>query len=149
MTTSETESKTNDTDDRQPAKAGRSRAEQITTAISVGLIVLLAGAILYEGYARGEDDPATIIVSVREAEIDQRGDAFYIPVEILNDGDQTVEEVTIGIELLDGETVVAEGETVVATLGESERVTAVMVVTDDPAGLTIEAGVVTYQIAED
>jgi uncharacterized protein (TIGR02588 family) len=136
-------------DDAQASQQGRTRAEWVTTAISLGLIVLLAGAILYEGYVRGEDEPATIEVTVREAEIERRGENFYIPIEIVNDGDQTIEEVTIGVELLDGETVIAEGETVIATLAEDERVTAVMVVPDDPAGLSIEAAVVTYQIAED
>jgi uncharacterized protein (TIGR02588 family) len=113
------------------------------------LIALLAGSILYEGYATGAADPATLEVTVLSAEIEQRGDDFYIPIEILNDGDQTVEEVTVSIELLDGEEVVDEAETVIATLGESETVQAVLVVADDPSGLTIEAGVVTYQIAED
>jgi uncharacterized protein (TIGR02588 family) len=127
----------------------RSTAEKITTAISVLLIVALAGAILYEGYARGQADPARLEVTVLDAEIEQRGDDFYIPIEILNDGDQTVEEVTVSIEVLDGEEVVDEAETVVATLGEAETITAMLVIADDPTGLTIDAGVVTYQIAED
>ena len=127
----------------------RSTAEKITTAISVLLIVALAGAILYEGYATGQADPARLEVTVLEAEIEQRGDAFYIPFEVLNDGDQTVEEVTVSIEVLDGEEVVDEAETVIATLGEAETITAMLVVADDPTGLTIKAGVVTYQIAED
>ncbi|HYI13761.1 MAG TPA: hypothetical protein VEX37_00100 [Thermomicrobiales bacterium] len=128
---------------------GRSTAEKVTTAISVLLIVALAGAILYEGYATGEADPARLEVTILLEQIEQRGDDYYIPVEILNDGDQTVEEVAVGIELLDGEEVVDEAETVIATLGEAEMVIAVLVVADDPTGLTIEAGVVTYQIAED
>ena len=69
--------------------------------------------------------------------------------DFLNDGDQTVEEVTVSVELLDGEEVVDEAETVIATLGEAETITAMLVVADDPTDLTIEAGVVTYQIAED
>jgi uncharacterized protein (TIGR02588 family) len=127
----------------------RSTAERITTAISVLLIAALAGAILYEGYATGQSEPARLEVTVLEAEIEQRGDDFYIPIEILNDGDQTVEEVTVSIELRDGEEVVDDAETVIATLGEAETITAMLVVADDPTGLTIEAGVVTYQIAED
>jgi uncharacterized protein (TIGR02588 family) len=127
----------------------RSTAEKITTAISVLLIAALAGAILYEGYATGQAEPARLEVTVLEAEIEQRGDDFYIPIKILNDGDQTVEEVTVSIEVLDGEEVVDEAETVIATLGEAETITAMLVISDDPTGLTIEAGVVTYQIAED
>jgi uncharacterized protein (TIGR02588 family) len=128
---------------------GRSTAEKITTAICVLLIATLAGAILYEGYATGQSDPATVEVTVLEADIEARGDAFYVPVEIHNAGDQTVEEVAVSIEVLDGDEVVDEGETVVATLSEDEKIMAVLVLADDPAGLTIEAGVVTYQIAED
>ena len=127
----------------------RSTAERITAAISVLLIVALAGAILYEGYATGQSEPARLEVTVLEAEMERRGDGFYVPIEILNDGDQTVEEVTVSIEVLDGEEVIDEAETVIATLGEAETITAMLVVADDPTGLTIDAGVVTYQIAED
>lgn len=135
--------------DAPPGDEGRSTAEKITTIISVLLIAALAGAILYEGYATGQSEPATLEVTVLSDQIEQRGGDFYVPVEITNDGDQTVEEVVVNIELLDGESVVDEAETVIATLGESETITAVLVVADDPAGLTIEAGVVTYQVAED
>ncbi|HEX5164331.1 MAG TPA: hypothetical protein VFV93_02955 [Thermomicrobiales bacterium] len=131
-----------------PADSGRTTPEKITTAISLLLIVLLAGAILYEGYWKGQADPATLEVTVRTDQIDQRGGSYYVPVEIHNAGDQTVEEVTVSIDVIDGENVVQEAETVIATLGEAETVTAVVVLTEDPTGLTIEAGVVTYQIAE-
>ena len=128
---------------------GRSTAENVTTTISILLIAILGGTILYEGYATGRSDPATLEVSVLTEQIEQRGDSYYVPVEIVNDGDQTVEEVAVSIELLDGEQVVAEGETVIATLGEAEAVKAVLVVSEDPTGLEIIASVVTYQIAED
>lgn len=136
-------------EDDSPEDEGRTTAEKLTTLISVLLIAFLACAILYEGYATGQADPATLEVTVLMAEIEQRGDAFYIPIEILNDGDQTVEEVAVGIEILDGETVVDEAETVIATLGEAEIVTVVLILTEDPTGMTIEAGVVTFQVAED
>lgn len=132
-----------------PPQQDRTTAEKITTAISILLIALLAGAILYEGYATGQADPATLEVEVRSDEIEQRGDAFYVPVEIVNSGDETVEEVTVSIEVLDGETVVDEAETVIATLGEAESVTAMLVLTEDPSNLQIDAGVVTFQVAED
>ena len=138
---------TSDTD--APRDTGRTTAEKITTAVSILLIAILAGAIIYEGYASGHDEPAILQVTVMSDQIDERDGNFYIPVEIHNDGDQTVEEIAVGIELLDGETVVDEAETVIATLGEDETIVAVLVVTDDPTGLTIEAGVVTYQIAEE
>lgn len=130
-----------------PEDTGRTTPEKITTLISFLLIVLLAGAILYEGYWKGQADPATLVVVVRTDQIDQRGSSFYVPVEIHNDGDQTVEQVTVSIDVRDGETVVQEAETVIDSLGEAETVTAVIVLPEDPTGLTIEAGVVTYQIA--
>ena len=88
-------------------------------------------------------------LGVGRHQIEQRAGGFYVPVEIRNDGDQTVEEVTVSIEVRDGETVTDEAETTIATLGESETLTAVLVLADDPAALTIDAGVVTFQIAED
>ncbi|MDQ3548736.1 MAG: hypothetical protein M3439_07935, partial [Chloroflexota bacterium] len=81
--------------DDSPEDEGRTTVEKLTTVISVLLIAILASAILYEGYATGQADPATLEVTVLMAEIEQRGESFYIPVEILNDGDQTVEEVAV------------------------------------------------------
>jgi uncharacterized protein (TIGR02588 family) len=138
----------NQTNQPPPSDNGRTTPEKFTTTISVVLIVLLAVAILYEGYWKGQSDPATLEVVVRTDQIEQRGDSFYVPVEVHNDGDQTVEEVTVSIDVRNGDTVIQEAETVIATLGEAETVTAVIVLPSDPTGLTIEAGVVTYQIAE-
>lgn len=132
-----------------PDTTGRTTPEKITTAISVLLIAVLAGAILYEGYASGQSDPARLEVTVLTEEIEQRGDAFYVPVEVVNEGDQTVEQVSVGIEVRDGEQIVDEAETVIATLAEDETLTAVVVLDQDPTGLTIETGIVTFQVVED
>lgn len=135
--------------DESIGNRGRTTAGKVTTAISILLIVALAAALLYEGYATGQSEPAVLTAAVRTAEIEQRGDSFYIPIEIRNDGDQTVEEVAVGMELLDGDTIIEEAEAVIPIISEAESVMVVFVVSEDPSTLTIDASITTYQIAED
>jgi uncharacterized protein (TIGR02588 family) len=128
---------------------GRSAAEWVTTGICLALIALLCGAVLYEGYAADDDDPARIEVTVSADRAEQRGDAWYLPFEVENHGDQTVEEVTVVVELLQGEKAVAESETTIMLLGESERVLATAVFENDPRPYTAEGRTRSFQIAED
>jgi uncharacterized protein (TIGR02588 family) len=136
--------------EREPERPrGRSGAEVVTTALSLLLIGLLAGAILYDGYASGESQPAQVEIEVHLDDVDRRGDGYYVPLTISNTGDQTIEEVLITIEARRGEELVDETETVIATLAERGTVSAIVVLTDDPATLQIEAGVSTFQIADE
>src|SRR5689334_12764633 len=98
-------------------RQGRSAAEWVTTGICLALIALLCGAVLYEGYAVDDDDPARIEVTVSADDAEQRGEAWYLPFEVENTGDQTVEEIVVVVELLQGEKAVAEAETTVTLLG--------------------------------
>jgi uncharacterized protein (TIGR02588 family) len=127
----------------------RSRAEWVTTAICLALIALLCGAIIYEGYAASDDDPARIEITVSSDEAEQRGEVWYLPFAIQNLGDETVEEVVVVVELLQGEEAVAEAETTVMLLGESERVLATAVFENDPRPYTAEGRARSFQIAED
>jgi uncharacterized protein (TIGR02588 family) len=127
----------------------RATAEAITTVVSVLLITALIIAIVYEGYAREASAPATLEATVLIDETDQRGESFYLPIEVVNRGDQTVEEALVAIEVSDGDTPIMETESTIATLGEAERATIQVILDQDPAGLTIDARVTAFQIAEE
>jgi uncharacterized protein (TIGR02588 family) len=130
-------------------RQARSAAEWVTTAICLALIALLCGAVLYEGYAADDDDPARIEITVTADDAEQRGELWYLPFEVENLGDQTVEEVTVVVELLQGEKAVAESETTVMLLGEDERVHATAVFENDPRPYTAEGRARSFQVAED
>jgi uncharacterized protein (TIGR02588 family) len=127
----------------------RSVAEWVTTAICVGLIVLLCGAILYEGHIAADDDPATIVVQASSDRAEQRAGQWYVPFEVRNGGDETVEEVLVVIELLDGEEVVGEAETTVLLLGEDERVSGMAVFADDPRPYSAQGRARSFQLPEE
>lgn len=128
---------------------GRTPVQIVTTALSILLIALLAGAILYEGYGDRGDNPARITVDVLVDEAEQRGAEWYVPIVIRNLGDDTVEELVIAIEVTRGEEIVLESDTTIALLGESSEASAMLVLDEDPAGLTIEALPETFQVAEE
>ena len=67
-----------------------------------------------------------------------RGEHWHVPFEVENLGDETVEEIVVVVELLQGEETVAEAETTIALLGENERVHAVAVFENDPRPYTGE-----------
>jgi len=127
----------------------RSRAEWATTAICVALIALLCGAIVYEGYAADDDDAARIEITVSSDDAEQRGEQWYVPFEVQNVGDETVEEIVVVVELLQGEEAVAEAETTVLLLGENEYVRATAVFDADPRPYTAEGRARSFQVAED
>lgn len=130
------------------APQGRTVAQVVTTALSVLLIAMLIGAILYEGYAGPGDEPAQIEVDVLQDQAEHRGERFYVPIAVRNTGDETVEEIVIGIEVMRGEELVEETELVVSELGEEAEADTMLILDEDPAGLSIDAGAVTFQIAE-
>lgn len=127
---------------------GRTTAQRVTTIISVLLIAALIGAILYEGYAGPGDEPAQINVEVRQDQAEQRGEKFYVPIAVRNTGDETVEEIVIGVEVMRGEELIEETELVISELEEEAEVETILVLDEDPADLAIDAGAETFQIAE-
>lgn len=122
----------------------------VTTAVCVLLIALVCGAILYECYAAGDDDPARVEVTVDAAKAEQRGELWYVPFRVANDGDETIEEIWIVVEGADGSgQTVVESETTVQLLGESEEAHAIAVFEADPRDLALTGRVRSFQIAED
>jgi uncharacterized protein (TIGR02588 family) len=126
-------------------RVGQTTAQVATTVVSLLLIAGLAGIILVEGFSGREEAPAELQVTVRAAEAELRGEDYYVPIVVSNLGRETVEEVLVAIEVSAGEEVIEETETVIAMIGEDAEAEATLVLDREPAGLTIEARVVTFQ----
>jgi uncharacterized protein (TIGR02588 family) len=137
------------TDEYDPEHHARPGVQIVTTAISVLLIAILAGAILYEGLNDRVSNPAQIETDVRVADAAQRGAYWYVPVVITNAGDDTAEQLVVAFTVMDGQETILETDTTVDQLGESESITTTIVVDTDPAELTIEAVPETFHIAEE
>lgn len=133
----------------KPPESNRSTAEVVTTLVSLLLICVLAGAILYDGYATGASVPASVEITVAVGGASQVGDVFHVPFEARNTGDQTIESVLLLFTIRDGDDVIEETETVLTLLGERGSASGILVLQQDPAGLDIEAVVSTFQVAEE
>jgi uncharacterized protein (TIGR02588 family) len=127
------------------ARSRRSTAQQVTTAFSVLLIVGLAAAILYEGYAGTSPGAAILEAEVRIDQVEQHGEAYYLPVEVHNRGNRAVEEVLVAIEVYAGDELIEETETVIPRIGEQGSASSTLVLDRDPSSLRIEAAVSTFQ----
>ncbi|HEX6383821.1 MAG TPA: TIGR02588 family protein [Anaerolineae bacterium] len=75
-------------------KRERTLAEWITLGISLAIVLILVGLITYEYFGRG-NRPAVIEVRPRLESLTQAAGAYYLPVEIANEGDQTAASVWV------------------------------------------------------
>jgi uncharacterized protein (TIGR02588 family) len=129
--------------------SGRTTPERVTTGVCILLLTLLCAAILWEGYGKGEAEPAFIAVEIQSDEAEQVEDGWHVPFTIRNEGDATVEEVLVTIEGSRGGEVAVTRETTVALLGEGESVDGMMVFDEDPAELEFDGAAESFQLAEE
>lgn len=116
--------------DAQDVK-GRTVAEWTTLAISAAMVVSMLGLVTYL-YVRGDSQPAIVTASAQLDKLRQDDSAYYVPVQVTNEGDRTVEDVTIEGELaVDGQ--VETAEITVTFLAGGERVTGAFVFSQDPS----------------
>jgi len=81
-----------------PERRGRSPAEWTTLAISIVMLLGIAGLVTYLYAVDGNEEPA-IEIEPQFAAIRQVGDAYYLPVRVTNTGDETAADVRITGEL--------------------------------------------------
>ncbi len=106
------------------------------------MVVLLAvvGMVTYLHVNEG-DHPPIIVVEARLDETRQDADAFYVPVEVRNQGDRTAGDVQVQAELDTGSGAPVTAEFTVTFLAGGEEVDGVFVFAEDPTqgSLTVEA----------
>ena len=125
-------------------QAGRSPAEWTTLAISVATIAIFLALVTWL-YFRGSEEPPVISVTVDTEAVREDDGAFYLPIEIVNDGDATVENAQV-----EGTLDTGEGEPQVASitidfLGGGERVNGTLVFSSDPREGDLEVGPTSFQ----
>lgn len=122
-------------------KHDRTRAEFITLAISIMLLVALVGGLVALELRRG-DQPARVTVTPHFSKAKQHDEAWYLPVTIRNDGDRATDRLRIDlVRPVPGEDPeVAELE--YAFVAGDEQVEGIAVFDEEPTSDTIEIDVV-------
>ncbi|MEA2510664.1 MAG: hypothetical protein QOJ59_151 [Thermomicrobiales bacterium] len=124
-------------DDRQAPQA-RSAAEWTTLLGSLIVVAVLIGAAFYEHFGRDEPAGTWLAVELAPERSAKRGDQFYIPFVVTNQGTNPAEDVAVVFEVKDGETIVEESTIQVPFLANSGSAEGELVTSYDPAAYTIE-----------
>ena len=120
----------------------RNFAEWVTFGVASAIVMLVVGLILAE--IPGENSPPSPTAEVT-AEAEQRGDNFFVPVEVKNLGDTTAENVQVTASLeVEGE--VFEADQVVDFLAGGESVELEWVFEKDPSSGTLKVRVSGYSV---
>ena len=98
---------------RRSGPRGRSRAEWTSLGISLAIVAVLVG-ILTVDQLRGPGREPRLTATVRQEEVRQEGEAYYLPVEVTNRGDLAARDVRVLVTL--GAPLGAGGEAEVAEL---------------------------------
>jgi uncharacterized protein (TIGR02588 family) len=124
--------------DGEARRPPRSIAEWTTLLGSLVIIAILAGAALYEQFARDEPAGTWLAVDVDAAAAVKRGDQHYVPFVVTNRGSKPAEDVAVIFEISNGESVVEESTVQIPFLPNSGSVEGELVTTLDPATHAIE-----------
>jgi uncharacterized protein (TIGR02588 family) len=118
----------------------RSAPEWVVFAVSalvLGIVVVALVALAFSGSA-----PAEPVVE-GDGDVTQMGDQFFVPVEVVNRGDEAAEQVQVQAELtIADQTQTADQVVDFLGAGESRRLT--FVFDDDPAGGELVTRVVSF-----
>jgi uncharacterized protein (TIGR02588 family) len=92
-------SKTGGNDNKDTDKKGkRTTAEWVTLGVSLVVLLGLVGLVVFVSLTRG-DKPSTIKIEPVLNEVRQSEDAYYLPINITNDGDMAVGDVEVELSL--------------------------------------------------
>lgn len=126
-------SETGDNGDKDKGKQGkRTTAEWVTFGVSLVLLSGLVGLVIFVSLTRG-DRPSTIKVEPVLNEVRQSEDAYYLPINITNDGDMAVGDVEVALSLASEG---SEPETIAFTvlfLAGGESAQEIVVFSQDPS----------------
>jgi uncharacterized protein (TIGR02588 family) len=83
---------------RRSGPRGRSRAEWTSLGISLAIVAVLV-AILTVDQLQGPGREPRLTATVRQEEVRQEGEAYYLPVEVTNRGDLAARDVRVLVTL--------------------------------------------------
>lgn len=87
---------------QQGDRKERTTAEWVSLLVSVAIVLVLVGGLVYQVFARG-NRPPSIEVKPLIQEVRQVGDSYYLPLDITNTGDRTAEDIEIMLSLDSGQ----------------------------------------------
>jgi uncharacterized protein (TIGR02588 family) len=85
------------TQNKQSEGSERSFAENVSFTISLLLLSLLVGLVVYEWITKKDQPP--ILSVTTDSQVRQAGKQFYVPFTIANTGGETVESVEVTAQL--------------------------------------------------
>ncbi len=112
----------------QRSSAQRTTAEWVTFAISCAVLLVVVGLVVLD-MAGSNDPPAP--TATQAGPVRTSGDHFFVPVEVVNDGDATAANVQVTAELVIG-TQSYSGDQTIDFLGGGERVELAFSVDENP-----------------
>ncbi len=74
----------------------RSLPELVTYAVSLIVLVIMIGG-LSALWLSGSNEPPSFGVQSKLGDIEQRGEAYYLPIAVTNHGDQSAQEVAVDV----------------------------------------------------
>jgi uncharacterized protein (TIGR02588 family) len=128
----------------QSSSRPRTPAEWTTLGVVLLILAALIAPLIW--YALQPTEEAAFKVNVETSAIAEREGRFYVPLQVLNTGDATAEDVIVRATLLQDDQTAEEVEMTITFLAGGEETEAVAVFTEDPSTGTLEAGVTRYLI---
>lgn len=129
-------------DTKEPS--GRTVAEWTTLGISLAILTLLFATIAWL-WVRDAGAPASIEVTPKMEAIRHEGEMWYLPLEVLNLGDDTAEDVVIEAALHTGQDEPETAEITFTFLASGETARGTAVFTSDPAAGDLEVRPVSFK----
>jgi len=125
---------------RPPA---RELPELVTLILSLAVVLVLIGGVVYVQVAGGDQPPAIEAEALLD-EVRVEGERFYLPIEISNSGDQAAEAVRIVVVERVGEREI-EHEILIDYLAGHGTAEAIAVLSEDPRRAEVRVEVRSFQ----
>jgi uncharacterized protein (TIGR02588 family) len=123
---------------RKEQPEGRNAAEWVTLAVSAVIVAAFVALALYEQFERNGPEGALISLEIGVEGAEQRGELYYVPFTVSNDGAAPAEDVTIDFTISSGDQVVQETSVLIPFLAANDSADGELVTAQDPATHTIE-----------
>jgi uncharacterized protein (TIGR02588 family) len=123
---------------------GRSVAEWTTLIIGAALILALVGLVTYL-YVSGDNRPPVVEATPLDREIRREEGAYYVPIEVTNQGGRTAEDVVIQAELSTGAGAPEVTEFTIDFLAGGETAAGTVVFFTDPSAGELTVGVASFR----
>jgi uncharacterized protein (TIGR02588 family) len=126
----------------QQSSAQRTAAEWVTFAISCAVLLVVVGLVVLD-MAGSNDPPAP--TATQAGPVRTSGGHYFVPVEVVNDGDATAANVQVTAELVIG-TRSYSGDQTIDFLGGGERAELAFSFDEDPAQGELDIRVSSYAV---